>query len=86
MHELSLALDVCRIAEQRVGVAALRDVRTIAVEVGADAGVEVGNFTFCLEALTSAPPFAGARVVILPAAGDMLRVSHLEVDDGRSHD
>ena len=83
MHELSLALEVCRIAEERVGSAALPDVRTVAIEVGADSGVEVENFTFCLESLLSAPPFAGARPVILAGPGDALRVSYLEVDDGR---
>jgi Zn finger protein HypA/HybF involved in hydrogenase expression len=86
MHELSLALEVCRIAEQRVGSAALPAVRSVAVEVGTASGIEVENFRFCLESLLAAPPFVGARPVILSGPGDALRVSYLEVDDGGPDD
>jgi Zn finger protein HypA/HybF involved in hydrogenase expression len=86
MHELSLALEVCRIAEERVGSDALPGVRAVAVEVGEGAGVEVENFTFCLEALLSAPPFGAARPLILRRPGDVFRVSYLEVEDGRPDD
>ena len=51
MHELSLALEVCRLAgevlEREGGVS----VRSIGVEVGDDSGVEFENFRFCLDAL-----------------------------------
>lgn len=86
MHELSLALEVCRIAEERVGSGALPGVRAIGVDVGEASGVEVANFTFCLETLLSAPPFDDARAVIRRCPGDVLRVSYLEVEDGRPDD
>jgi Zn finger protein HypA/HybF involved in hydrogenase expression len=86
MHELSVALEVCRMTEERLGADGLRTVRAVGVEVGEDAGIEIGNFEFCLEALLAEPPFAGARPVILRQPGDMLRLAYLEVDDGRPDD
>ena len=83
MHELGLALEVCRMAEQRLGPAALPSVRAIGVEIGDDAGVEVGNFQFCLETLLGEAPFQGARPVILRRPGAVLRLAYLEVEDGR---
>jgi Zn finger protein HypA/HybF involved in hydrogenase expression len=86
MHEMSLALEICRIAEQQAGPSGAGQVRTVGVEVGDDAGVEVSSLTFCLEALLAQPPFTQARPVIDRLPGDVLRVSYLEVDDGRPHD
>ncbi|HEY7684286.1 MAG TPA: hydrogenase maturation nickel metallochaperone HypA [Gemmatimonadales bacterium] len=86
MHELSLALDVCRIVEQHAVPRSAADVRTVSVEVGNDAGIEIENFRFCLEALLDEPPFSGARLELVPAPGGDLRVSYLEVDDGRPDD
>lgn len=86
MHELSLALEVCRLAEEvrtREGAAT---VRAIGVEVGDDAGIELANFRFCLDALLSGPPFAGARAELIPAGGDALRLTYVEVDDGGPDD
>ncbi len=83
MHELSVALEVCRMAEEQVGAARAREVVTVAVEVGDDAGLEPSALTFCLETLLAQPPFAGARPVLLPQRGDALRLAWLEVDDGR---
>lgn len=80
MHEMSLALEVCRIAEEHVGAESLGDVRTVVLEVGDDAGVEVSSLEFCLEALLGSPPFGAARPVIEPAAGDVFRVKYLEVE------
>jgi Zn finger protein HypA/HybF involved in hydrogenase expression len=82
MHELSLALEVCRIAEQHAAPHAASAIRAVAVTVGSDAGIEVDNFRFCLETLLGGPPFAGARLEIQPTAGDDLNVTYLEVDDG----
>jgi Zn finger protein HypA/HybF involved in hydrogenase expression len=86
MHELSLALEVCRMAgdvlERERGVG----VRSLGVEVGADAGVELENFRFCLDALLTEPPFVGARAEFLAAPGDTLRLAYVEVDDGRPDD
>ena len=86
MHELGVALEVCRLTEERAGSAGAGAVRAVGLEVGDDAGVEIGNLHFCLEALLAEPPFAGARPVILRRAGDVLRLAYLEVDDGRSND
>ena len=86
MHEMSLALEVCRLAERQVGREALRSVTTVAVVVGDDAGVERENLAFCLEALLGMPPFAGARPLLLPVPGDALRLDYLELEDGRQDD
>ena len=86
MHELSLALEVCRLAEERVGRAALPHITAVGVVVGEDAGVERDSLAFCLQALLSAPPFAGAEAVLTASAGDDLRLDYLELDDGRPDD
>lgn len=81
MHEMSLALEVCRIAESYVGREGLTAVREVAVEVGDRSGVEPDALEFCLEALLSSPPFGRARPRIERTRGDTLRVMHLEVED-----
>jgi Zn finger protein HypA/HybF involved in hydrogenase expression len=86
VHELSLALEVCRIAELHAEPHGAGAVRAVAVEIGDDSGIEVENFRFCLEALLGGPPFAGARLELLPGRGDDLRLSYLEVDDGSPDD
>lgn len=86
MHELSVALEVCRMTEARVGAAGPGAVRAVGLEVGDEAGVEIGNLQFCLEALLSDPPFTGAVPVILRCPGEVLRLAFLEVDDGRPDD
>lgn len=86
VHELSLANEICRIAEANAGAAGPAAVRAVAVEVGDDAGVELESLTFCLEALLSQPPFGQAAPRILRRTGDVLRVSYLEVDDGGTDD
>lgn len=80
MHELSLAMEIGRIAEEKLGAAASQLV-TVAVDVGDGAGVEPANLEFCLEAVFAAPPFCGAKPYLLPCAGDVLRVAYLEIDD-----
>ncbi|HEU5305580.1 MAG TPA: hydrogenase/urease maturation nickel metallochaperone HypA, partial [Gemmatimonadales bacterium] len=64
MHELSVALEVCRMAEERLEPDELPLLVTVGLEIGNDAGIEPSNLQFCLEALLAAPPFAGARPVI----------------------
>ena len=83
MHELSLALEICRIAEERLGSADAGRLVAVGVEVGEQAGIEPDNLSFCLEALLAAPPFGSASPRITRLPGDTLRVSYLEVDDGR---
>ena len=82
MHELSLALEVCRLAEEVLERERGTAVRAVGVEVGAEAGVELENFRFCLETLLLEPPLQGARAVILPVPGEALRLTYVEVDDG----
>jgi Zn finger protein HypA/HybF involved in hydrogenase expression len=86
VHELSLALEICRLAEENLGAAPPAQLRTVAIEVGDDANVEMENFRFCLEALLGAPPFGAARPELLPRPGSDLRLAYLEVDDGRPDD
>ena len=86
MHELSVALEVCRMAEERLAPDELGSLVSVGVEVGDEAGIELGNLQFCLETLLATPPFPGARPVILRQAGDALRLAYLEVNDGRPHD
>jgi Zn finger protein HypA/HybF involved in hydrogenase expression len=81
MHEMSVAMEVCRIAEDQVGLGSLRSVREIGVVVGRDSGLEPDNLLFCLEALLECEPFQGARVALELTPGDELRVSYLDIDD-----
>ena len=86
MHEMGVALEICRIAEERVGTRGAPFVTEVAVIVGDDAGVEPSSLEFCLETLLAHPPFGGARVHIALEPGDALRVDYLEVDDDRPRD
>ncbi len=86
MHELSVALEVCRMTEERLGPDGVGAVRAVGVEVGDEAGIEVGNLEFCLQTLLAEPPFTGARPIIVRQPGDTLRLAYLEVDDGRPDD
>lgn len=83
MHEMSLALEICRIAEDQVGIDALRRVREVGLVVGRDSGVEPDNLVFCVEALLEQPPFAGAKAVMELSPGDVLRVDYLDLEDER---
>ena len=86
MHELSNALEICRIAESRLPAADRGRLTEIGLVVGDDAGIEVANLEFCLEALLGAPPFGSARPAITRTPGTDLRVDYLEVDDGGPDD
>jgi Zn finger protein HypA/HybF involved in hydrogenase expression len=86
MHEMSIALEVCRLVEERLG-AATHKLVAVGVTVGDQAGVEPANLTFCLEALLAEPPFRGAAPRVIREPGDALHLSYLEVlDDGRQND
>ncbi|NOT09951.1 MAG: hypothetical protein HOP28_17300 [Gemmatimonadales bacterium] len=86
MHELSLALEVCRLAGEAGARQGGGTIRAVGVEVGDDAGIEVANFRFCLEALLAEPPFYEARADLVPARGDVLRLLYVEIDDGHPDD
>ena len=83
MHELSLALEICRVAETYIDPDRLGSLRTVAVEVGEDSNVELENFRFCLEALLGAPPFGSASPSLISTPGTDMRIAWLEVDDDR---
>lgn len=85
MHELSLALEVGRLVEERLRTTPGRLVG-LGVVVGDDAGVEPDNLQFCLEAVLAQPPFGGARAVLRRVPGDELRLDYLEIDDGGADD
>ena len=86
VHEMSVALDVCRIVEEQVGVATLPDLMTVALDVGDDAGIEPQSLEFCLQVLLAQPPFRKARPLLTHVRGDVLKVTYLEVDDGSPDD
>ena len=86
MHELSVALEVCRMAEERLGPGGSGRLRVVGLEVGEDAGLEPANLEFCLDALLSQRPFGAARSHVNRCAGDVLRLDYLEVDDGNPDD
>lgn len=86
MHEMSVAMEICLIAEKEIGAEGLGRVREIGIDVGDEAGVDVSSLEFCLEALLSQPPFGQGRPAINRRTGDCLQVTYLEVDDGDSND
>jgi Zn finger protein HypA/HybF involved in hydrogenase expression len=83
VHELSIALEVCRMAEERLDPEALPRLVSVGLEVGDESGLEVANLEFCLRALLDSPPFSGAQPVITRLQGDTLRVAYFEVEDDR---
>ena len=86
MHEMSIALEVGRLVEERLGSDALDRLVAVGVEVGDDAGIEIGSLAFCLEAVLATAPFRGARPIIDRRPGDDLRLAYLDVDDARPND
>ncbi len=86
MHELSVALEVCRMAEARLAPAERARLRRVGVLVGDASGIEPANLEFCLEALLSQPPFGRAVPSIQRAGGADLSLAFLQVDDGGPDD
>ena len=86
MHEMSLALEVCSIAQRHVSREQLEQIVEVGIEVGDQSGVEPDSLEFWLESMLTTPPFKRGRPVISRVSGDVLRVSYLEVDDGRPDD
>ena len=86
MHELSVALEICRMVEERLAPGESRQLRRVGVVVGDDAGLEPANLSFCLDALLSHPPFGSAHTALTRCPGDTLRVDYYEVDDGNPDD
>jgi hydrogenase nickel incorporation protein HypB len=61
---MSVALEICRMAEERVGPDTLALISALALEVGDQSGVEPANLEFWLDVLPGQPPFRGAKVVM----------------------
>ncbi len=80
MHELSLAMEIGRLAEERLGASVPRCV-AVGVDVGTASGVEPSALSFCLEAVLSHPPWTGAQPVLAHPVGDHLLLTWLEVED-----
>ena len=83
MHELSAALEIRRIAETRLSPEECAQLVAVGLEVGEASGFEPESLRFCLDAVFAEPPFAAPRAIIERPPGDALRVTYLEVDDGR---
>jgi Zn finger protein HypA/HybF involved in hydrogenase expression len=83
---MSVAMEVCRMAEERLGPDRSDRLRVVGIQVGNDAGLEPANLAFCLDALLSHPPFGAAHTQLTRCAGDVLRLDFLEVDDGHPDD
>lgn len=86
MHEMSVAMEICRMAEARLTPEQVPQLVELGVEVGDDSGLEPANLQFCLEAVFLHPPFTGAKPVVRRTCGDALRLEYLEIDDGRPDD
>ena len=86
MHEMSVALEVLGVVEKHLGKESLANVSKVGIEVGDGAGVVPESLEFCLGVLLASAPFENATVDLERVAGDVLRVTYLEVDDGRSQD
>ena len=84
MHELSLALEVCRLTQEAAYPADPAQVVTVGLVLGDRSGVEPANFEFCLEALLAQPPFGQVTLTIARSPGDELRLDYVEVEDAGS--
>lgn len=81
MHEMSVAMEICQIAERAIGARTPSSVTEVVVDVGEEAGLEIQNLEFCLETLLHSPPFSAARAVVRREPGDVLRVVSVEVEE-----
>ena len=81
MHEMSLAMEVGRVAAEQVDRELLPRVSAVGVEVGDRAGVVVDALEFCLEAVLTEPPFHEARAVVERCRGDVLRLAWIDVEE-----
>lgn len=80
MHELSLAVEIGRLVEEKLGANLPRCV-AVGVEVGTESGVEPSALEFCLEAVFSHPPWQHARPVLTRPPGDIFQVTWFEIED-----
>ena len=83
---MSVALEVCRLAEEQVGREALPRVTGVGLEVGDRSGIVADNLAFCLDTLLTYPPFRTARAEIRKTSGAALRLDWLELEDPELED
>jgi Zn finger protein HypA/HybF involved in hydrogenase expression len=83
VHELSLAIEIGRLAEEKLGDSVARCVR-VGVDVGTHSGVEPSALEFCLEAVFSHPPWKGAKAVLSCPPSDIFQVTWFEIEDDDS--
>lgn len=69
MHEMSLAEGVLQLIEDAAARDGFRKVRSVWLEVGQLAGVEVEAMRFCFDAVTRGSVAEGARLEIVAAPG-----------------
>jgi len=69
MHEMSLAEGVRSIIEEAATASAFGEVRSVILEIGELAAVEVDALRFCLDVVLQDTPAAGASIVVEPVAG-----------------
>ena len=86
MHEMSVAMEICRIAESHLEPEERPRLTEVGLDVGRRAGLVVDNLEFCLEALLSSAPFGRAKPAVRRLEGDVLQVTYLEVDDDGPQD
>ena len=79
-------MEICRIAEERMEGVGLERLVTVGLDLGDESGLEPENLRFCLETLLASPPFGAAHPAITRLPGDALRVTYLEIEDGRPDD
>ena len=83
---MSIALEVGRIIEDRIGADRLADIVSVRLEVGEEAGVELDSLQQSLEVVLASPPFAHTKAEIVRVSGDVLRVNQVEIRDGSPND
>ncbi len=86
MHEMSIALEIGRIVEDRIEPERIHNVVTVQLEIGEEAGVEFDSLRSSLDVVLTSPPFSRAKTEILRVPGDVLRVSQVEIRDDSTHD
>lgn len=72
MHEMSLALEVLRIAEEEACRQRFRRVRTVWLEIGQLSTVDIEAMRFCLDAVISGTLADGAALHIIEMPGQGL--------------
>jgi hydrogenase nickel incorporation protein HypA/HybF len=70
MHEMSLCESMLRIMEEKARAEGFHQVRTVWLEIGALAGVEVEALRFCFDVVTNGSLAQDARLEIIDIPGE----------------